>query len=292
MRPDLRAAVLGVAAASVAFLAATGGTLAWRRDDAPPTPIDVPAHLRAQDERLSSALARVAPQRPGVADLYYVGFAGYAPEDVFYNEVRGARRVLDARFDAAGRSLLLVNRPETLDTLPLAGVRNLREALKGMARIMDPREDILFLLITSHGAADVVAVEFEPFPLRDLTARDVRAALDRAGLTWRVVVVSACFSGSFIDDLADDNTLVLTAAREDRTSFGCANGRDFTEFGRRFFDRALWRDVSFVAAFAEAKERIAAFERAEGIVASEPQIFEGAAIAAKLRELEERLRIP
>ena len=54
-----------------------------------------------------------------------------------------------------------------------------------------------------------------------------------------VIVISACYSGGFIDALKDERTLVMTAARADRTSFGCSDDSDFTYFGRALFAEAL-----------------------------------------------------
>jgi hypothetical protein len=50
----------------------------------------------------------------------------------------------------------------------------------------------------------------------------------------KVIVVSACYSGGFIDPLQDDRALVITASRPDRRSFGCADESYFTYFGRAF----------------------------------------------------------
>ena len=43
--------------------------------------------------------------------------------------------------------------------------------------------------------------------------------------------------------------MVITAARADRTSFGCADENDFTYFGRAFFNEALPASGSFFEAF-------------------------------------------
>lgn len=106
--------------------------------------------------------------------------------------------------------------------------------------------------------------------------------LDHAGIKWRVIVVSACFSGSFVDALASQTTLVATAASADRESFGCASGRDFTYFGEALLRDALTADGSLVDAFRAAEAAIGARERREGLKASEPQLYIGARIQAQL----------
>jgi Peptidase C13 family len=43
--------------------------------------------------------------------------------------------------------------------------------------------------------------------------------LKKSGIRWKVVVISACYGGGFIDPVKDDTTLVITATRHDRRSF-------------------------------------------------------------------------
>ena len=76
-------------------------------------------------------------------------------------------------------------------------------------------------------------------------------------------MVSACYSGGFIDALHDERTLVITAARRDRRSFGCADENDFTHFGRAFFKESLPKAGSFQDAFRRADALIGEWERKE-----------------------------
>ena len=85
--------------------------------------------------------------------------------------------------------------------------------------------------------------------------------LDDAGIKWRIIVVSACYSGGFIDPLKDEHTLIMTASAANRTSFGCGNGSEATYFGDALFQHALRFEDSFVKAFQHARERIAERER-------------------------------
>ena len=151
---------------------------------------------------------------------------------------------------------------------------------------MDRDEDVLFLFLTSHGSHDQkFSMQFHPLQLADLTPIDVRRMLDDAGIRYRVVVVSACYSGGFVESLKDDDTLIVTASAPDRNSFGCSNEADFTYFGKAYFDEALRSTDSFIEAFDIAVPRIAAREKQEGYDPSNPQISVGANIAAKLDRL-------
>jgi hypothetical protein len=106
--------------------------------------------------------------------------------------------------------------------------------------------------------------------------------LEESGIGPAVIVVSACFSGSFIDDIEAPDRLVITAARGDRTSFGCRDGAKWTEFGESFFDKALRAEPDPRKAFPVAVEDVTRKELADELTPSLPQISEGAEIGAVL----------
>jgi hypothetical protein len=262
---------------------------AYSGEEAPP--VDVESTYYAQDDLLRAAAAGLAPQRPGVVDLYFVGFGGDAGQEVFRREATAAQQLFDARFDTAGRSLLLLNNGRTAATLPLANAHNLQRALAAVAQRMDAAEDVLFLFLTSHGSEDHrLAVDFWPLGLNDLPAPRLRELLDASGIRNRVVVVSACYSGGFVDALRDDHTLVLTAAAADRQSFGCGHEDDFTYFGRAYFDQALREELDFAAAFTLAEQAIARREATERLLPSLPQMAMGTALGPVLERLTQRLQ--
>jgi Peptidase C13 family len=248
--------------------------------------------LAAQPELLDDALDALEDERPGVVDLYFVGFASYAGEDVFRKDVERARDLLDDRFDTDGRSIVLINNPRTMLDDPLATITNLKATLNEIGKTINPDEDVVMLYLASHGSKDhSLAIEFWPLELTQLTPGALRKMLDDSGIKWRIIVVSACYSGGYIDALKDDNTLIITASATDRQSFGCGNESDSTYFGDAFFNRALRFDDSFVKAFEQARDYVAKREKAEGqSPPSNPQMVLGSAMAAKLKELEQALR--
>jgi hypothetical protein len=104
-----------------------------------------------------------------------------------------------------------------------------------------------------------------------------------------VLVISACYSGGFIDALKDEHTLVITASSADRTSFGCGDTSEATYLAQALFGQALRNTYSFESAFDEAQKTIAQWEREKGYTASQPQIHVGSQIRAKLGQIERRL---
>ncbi len=171
--------------------------------------------LAAQQRLLDDALSNLEDERPGATDLYFVGFAGDAREDVFRKDVEAARKVMDERWGTNGRSIALINNPRTLLEAPLATVTNLRETLNEIGATIDVEQDVVMVYLASHGSRDhVLTVTMPPLEVAPLTAPALRGLLDASGIKWRIVVVSACYSGGFIDALKDDYTLVLTAAAD------------------------------------------------------------------------------
>lgn len=253
-------------------------------DDAEPGELaDPEAVMYDLGTRIDAATAALAPQRPGIIDLYVLAFGGDAGENVFRNEVDYIERLFPQRFDAAGHVLGLLNHPDSAATRPLATATNLERGLAAIGKRIDPNEDIVFVYLTSHGSEDhELYVNQPPLPFDQLTPERLRDALDASGIRWRVVVVSACFSGGFIDALRDPQTLVVTAARADRTSFGCGSESDITWFGHAFIAEALNRTTDFREAFELATATIAEREKAEKFDPSEPQWDAGERILAHL----------
>lgn len=242
--------------------------------------------LASRDVALVHGLVdALPPQRDGVVDLYALGFAGDGTEDVFRNEVDYFSTLMQRRFAARG-VITLVNNRDSLGSRPwpLATYENLRDALNGIGARMDPQEDVLLLYLAMHGTPyHELAVYFPPYVEDGLIPEDLRSLLDDAGIRNRVLVVSACYAGGFIPELRSQDTLLMTAARADRASFGCGSTSNVTFFGRAWMVEGLNRGGDFRTAFDYARKRIRSWERAGGIEASHPQVSEGARIRKLLQ---------
>lgn len=247
--------------------------------------VNFEALLDAQPERIENALQSVQSSTSRKPHIYFVGMASDASQDVFMREVTATRDIFNERFATQGRSIILNNNSETTDTLPIASLTNLRRTLMGVASKMNVEKDILVLFLTSHGSQGSLSVNFSRAPLNNLKAEDLAAILEASGIKHRVIIISACYSGSFIPALSNENTAVLTAASAKSVSFGCSNEREWTYFGDALINRALRETHSFADAFGTAKTLISEWEQKDKLTPSEPQISMGAAIAAKLDKL-------
>lgn len=247
--------------------------------------IDAASLLYRQPQQVMAALEKLAPDTPAKTDLYFVAFGSYGEQDVFKNEVQHASEVMQRLYRVGDYSVALINNRATLEQAPLATVKNLQVVLNGIAEKMNLDEDILFLYITSHGSREhEIDVSLGGIPFQGLTPELLRNLLDEAGIKWRVLLVSSCFSGGFIEPLKGAETMVMSAARADRASFGCGSDDDLTYFGRAFFEHALQPGRPFVETFELASERVTAIEHKEGLENSEPQIEAGAEILKKLTQ--------
>lgn len=238
-----------------------------------------------QPARIAAAVARVQRAPAGAPAVYFVGFAGDGEQGVFRREAQFASEAFGRRFGSAQRSVLLINDIDDRNSWPLASVSGLAQTLKVLAARMNPDEDVLVLFLTSHGSEDGLEVENGTLPLAQLAPGDLRSALDASGIRWRVVVVSACYAGVFIDELKSETTAIVTAADAAHSSFGCEEDRELTWFGEAFLKDALPGASSLEDAFHKASGLIARREETEHETHSNPQLSMGGLIRRKLGEL-------
>jgi hypothetical protein len=254
---------------------------------------DAETVLFEQPKRIDQALAAIRSDVSPGPKAFFLGFAGVGEQKVFAQEIGLASRVLSERYGMEDRALSLINDQRDLERAPLASVAGLKYALRGLAGRMNLDRDVLFLVISSHGAsAPAIAVSNSDLPLNDMTDEDLAEALSDSGIKWRVIIISACYAGGFIDALKNPRTIVITAAAADRTSFGCSNDSDLTYFGEAFFRDALPEARSLRDAFERAKAAIAVRERREHVDASKPQAYFGAELEAKLAAMKDHAPQP
>lgn len=222
---------------------------------------NVETALYNQRALLDRALSGLAPREPGKSNLYFLAVAGDGSIEVFRREVEFVRAQFEREFGAAGRAVSLVNSRSSVSAAPLATTTSVREAIQAIAARMNRDEDILFLYLTSHGLPErELVLAQNALGMKNLAAPALGSMLRESGIRWKVLVISSCYSGGFIEHLKDDTTLVITASRHDRTSFGCTDDSEFTYFGRAFFKEALPGAGSFQEAFRKAEGMVREWE--------------------------------
>lgn len=246
-------------------------------------------HL-AQHQKLSKAIEKIAPQRAGVVDAYVV-VIGLDSDPVFKKESAEVLNVLERRFGAAGRSLLLAAGSGTNGAdAPQGSPANLATALAAIAAKMNVKEDVLVFYSTSHGDKKLGLV------YRDgengfgmIAPKRMKSLLDELGIQRRVLLLSACYTGVFVPELESKDSIIVTAASAYRPSFGCTPGNDWTFFGDALINNALRKSQPLGKAAEEATGLIAAWESKMKLQSSDPQISIGADTGKWLTVLETRM---
>ena len=159
-----------------------------------------------------------------------------------------------------------------LDRAQWATGDNLRTALKGGGT------EGCIAFVTSHGAEGGIFLRPEGglYPPSSLD----QALTEGCGSAPTVVIMSACHSGTFINNrMRKPNRVILTAAAIDRSSFGCGTGDQYT-----YYDRCLLQQFDAATTWRELAETtrscVEAQERSFGIrTPSMPQTFVGAEVA-------------
>lgn len=262
----------------------------WKVEETPPTFAEDAFY--AQSRLLNKALESVQYGEFAQSHWYFLGVAGASYQDVFRSEVERIKEQFDTRFGTLGRSMMLVNNPATRTEIPIASKHSIEMALRRMGQQMNRESDVLFLYMTSHGLPNQFEMENAPLDLTQVDPKWLRETLDASGIRWRVIVISSCFSGSFVPALQNENTLIITASAADRQSFGCTNEADYTYFGRAFFDQAMREQNSIETAFSQAQKTVSQWETAQGFEPSEPQWSMGKNMELMLPQLEQRLFPP
>lgn len=248
-----------------------------------------PAGELAEHRKLERSLAALGRQRPGQVDAYLV-VAALDSDPVFGREARAVAAVLERRYGAAGRTLVLAGSDGSAPSeLPRGSPHSLAIALARVAELMDGREDALILYTTSHGAPFGLYYNDADHGYGAISPFRMKAMLDGLGISNRLLILSACYSGVFVPTLQSPTTAIVTAAAADRPSFGCQADNDWTFFGDALVNRALRRPQPLADAFAEASGLVAGWEGQVGVAPSRPQVSIGAQTAPWLGALEQRM---
>ena len=192
-----------------------------------------------------------------------------------------ARRDLAQAFVAAGFSPENIRqfsvRPERYpDTRPMKS--ELIEIATELGRLTTKAPEGCLIYFTSHGSPQGALVGDEILSPNLAKFLVTSACADRP----TVVVISACYSGVFVPYLAKPNRMVLTAARPDRSSFGCGESDTYPYFDACVLE-SLPRVKEFPALGRAAQSCVSKRELAEKLTpASEPQMSMGGELALTL----------
>ena len=200
-----------------------------------------------------------------------------APSEVFDNGRRDITKALvNLGFVPSHIKQFSVRPEQDMETAPLrSDIETIDTEFRKLAR---QSSGGCFLYFTSHGAPQGILIG------NNIVAPNVIAQMvnDACADRMTVVVVSACYSGVFVPALRTENRMILTAARPDRTSFGCGEANVYTFFDQCFLESVPQsRDFPMLA--GKVQECVAQREIAEmATPPSEPQVSIGFNISQSL----------
>jgi Peptidase C13 family len=207
-----------------------------------------------------------------------VAIAAGGSQAIFGREAEAMRDLFVRRLGKAAPGLLLSNGAAHHTRVPLANRDNVNATLEAIGQRFDSSRDLLVVYLTAHGGPDAALQTDLPdaFGLKPISAPFLAEALGKAGIGRRIVIVSACFSGTWVGPLASPDTIVLTASAATRTSFGCDDRRQYTVFGNALLSGVLGQGASWREAFDRLQTEIRAEETRLGAPMSLPMSSVGA----------------
>jgi hypothetical protein len=142
-----------------------------------------------------------------------------------------------------------------------------------------PESDGCLVFVTSHGNEIGLVMGMDNAEGYYLTPTRLAAILARdCGKRPTVAILSGCHTGTFLTaPMMTENRIILTAARRDRTSFGCSTDTEFTYFDECLLE-AMGHSGTWRAIFERTKACVEKKERGKDFKASYPQAFFGAAV--------------
>lgn len=156
------------------------------------------------------------------------------------------------------------------------------QVVEGLRRTAARADKGCLLYFTSHGAPDGMVFGDGPRWTPDVMTNLVRGM---CGTRPTVVIVSACYSGQFLTALQAPNRMILTAARRDRTSFGCGADERYPWFDGCILE-TLPTAADFLALASSARACVARKEAEAKVgLPSEPQLYVGAEMQMRLPTL-------
>ncbi len=247
--------------------------------------------LYNQLELLEKSFNKLEKNDPNEIELYFLGISGDGAQSVFRRETQYILDKFSSKFGTENKSISLINSRDTVKDVPLATTTSIGMAINSIETQMDLENDILFLYVTSHGSKSFdITLNQERLTLPNLSAETFSDLLNKSKIKWKVIVISACYSGGLISYLENDTSMIITSASPERKSFGCKETANFTYFGEAYFKQAIDKTESFVEAFDMAVLNIKAREDADGYTNSVPIIHKPKPIVEHLRKWRNSIR--
>jgi hypothetical protein len=221
---------------------------------------------------LLSLLSPMAAQpADGGRRLFYLGLALYSESWSENDVVELADRLRD---NSKYQVVPMIASDLASRRYPIADDRTLASMVHSAAAQAAPG-DVVFVHISTHGAPRELARKVDNQQATGMNARALARALAPLAGHPTIIVISACYAGSLIGDLREPSRIIITAARADRSSFGCGAGNRHTLFGQAELAAFGQTNHSLHQVFTAIRAEVARMEREQHFMPSQPQVWVG-----------------
>ncbi len=190
-------------------------------------------------KQLAAVEAGLKAVPAGQKATVYLGFAMHSESRAFHGDVMlGLQRFKEVNPNTY--SIILSNKRETSDLeYPFATIYSMRQVFNNLTTLLKGKNVELVLLASTHGNKELLSIHIDKYytGINPIMLRDWLAPLSNNGANRSLLILSACYSGSFIDTLKAPNRTIMTSASAATTSFGCAY-----EDKNTYFVEALLKD--------------------------------------------------
>ncbi len=239
------------------------------------TPKD-PQALLESDELLSRQLdtidAYLNKTSPQQRTVIYVGSAQNSQSLVFQRDVLLLKQRL-LEINPNLQTILLSNQLESSQlNYPFATQSSLDMVFKRIGDWSQKRPIHLVTLISTHGNVDLLSVNIGNAYWPAVRSVNIKKWLDVIPHVPSALILSACYSGSFVPPLQGPQRIIMTAAAHNRNSFGCAYHDKNTYFMGNLLGEGWNPDQTWQENHQQMAQKIMALEQKNGLLASSPQI--------------------
>ncbi|WP_145979414.1 C13 family peptidase [Ramlibacter tataouinensis] len=233
------------------------------------------------ETQIREAGARLAPGQP--PRVIFAGFAMHSESNAFRGDVLLAEKVMRG-IDPQAVVFKLSNPAFGQEAdLPFATRENVAAVLQAIGAQARPQDKVVVLL-TTHGHVNLLEVYAANTRLGVVGPAELREWLAPLRGQPTLLMVSACYSGSFLPTLRGPSRIVLTAAADDRPSFGCQFHSRNTFFIEELLGQPGLAAQSLSDWVPQAYRAIEQRELALKLAPSQPQAFFGADVQAWARQ--------
>lgn len=240
------------------------------------TPKDNKANAQSNSlltKQLETIEDHLKKSNPNERTVVYIGSAQHSQSLVFERDILLVKsKILKTNPNA--KSILLSNQLESSHlNYPFATLENLDRIFKKVGEWSKNHPINLIALISTHGNVDVLSVNIANSYWPAVRSFHMKKWLDGLNNVPTAILLSACYSGSFIQPLVGDNRVVLTAAAHNRNSFGCAYHGQNTYFIGNLFGNDWNAEDTWQKNYLQMYEKIKSAETKLGLPNSNPQIY-------------------